>query len=263
MKIRLLTAQELLKHFPLVNEDKEYLTILVHGKSVSVSKQHLGRVFDVVELVESSTSVIINIDGINITIPVWGYSFVNEDGEDVVEKKKELKVGSIVRIKTRTEFMSELRLSTKIVASGCTAIIQPCHKRGFYELNDTWFGSEGVVIDYHKELGKLFIKFEDTEGTLTFFEDDVVLLDSVTEKDEKKTGLSVNDVQYGGDHYKKMKVQVWDIVDDGEDEQAVGYYRWNAVKYLKRMGTKDVRLQEARKAMHYAQKLVEVLESMQ
>lgn len=168
MKIRLLTAQELLKHFPLVNEDKESLTILVHGKSMMVGKRHLGCVFDVIEIIEGTSSVKIMLEDLEITIPVWGYSFVNEDGEDV-------------------------------------------------------------------------------------------LLDSDTSTVKK--GRADN-IQYGGDHYNKMKVQVWDIVDDGEIEQSIGYYRWNAVKYLKRMGTKDSRLQEAQKALHYAQKLVEVLESI-
>lgn len=69
-----------------------------------------------------------------------------------------------------------------------------------------------------------------------------------------------NDTQYGGDHYKKMQVQPWDIVDEWPIEQQVGYHRGGALKYIMRMGTKDERLQEAKKAMHYVQKLVEILE---
>ena len=68
------------------------------------------------------------------------------------------------------------------------------------------------------------------------------------------------DEQYGGDHYKKMQIQPWDIVNDWPVEQQIGYHRGGVLKYVMRMGTKDERLQEAKKAMHYAQKLVEVLE---
>jgi hypothetical protein len=74
------------------------------------------------------------------------------------------------------------------------------------------------------------------------------------------TRTGANAIQHDGDHYKKMRVEVWDIVDDGPIEQAVGYYRWNAVKYLKRLGTKDEAIIEAKKALHYCQKLIEVLE---
>ena len=69
-----------------------------------------------------------------------------------------------------------------------------------------------------------------------------------------------NDAQYGGDHYKKMQIQPWDIVDEWPVEQQIGYHRGGALKYLMRMGSKDAQLQEAQKALHYVQKLVEVLE---
>lgn len=64
-------------------------------------------------------------------------------------------------------------------------------------------------------------------------------------------------IQHDGDHYKKMKIEVWDIVDDLPYDESVGYYKGNAIKYLKRMGTKDDELVEAKKAHHYTQKLVE------
>ena len=65
--------------------------------------------------------------------------------------------------------------------------------------------------------------------------------------------------QEGGDHYVKMAVQPWDVVDTWPLEQRVGYYRGNAMKYLMRLGSKDSGAQEARKAMHYCEKLAEVL----
>jgi hypothetical protein len=68
-----------------------------------------------------------------------------------------------------------------------------------------------------------------------------------------------NDVQHGGDHYKKMGVEPWDVVDTWPLEQRIGYYRGGALKYIMRMGNKDNSLQEIRKGQHYIQKLLELL----
>lgn len=69
-----------------------------------------------------------------------------------------------------------------------------------------------------------------------------------------------NDIQIGGDHYKNMAVEPWDVVDTWPVEQRIGAYRHGALKYLMRMGSKDEQVQEIRKSIHYLQKLVEVLE---
>lgn len=65
--------------------------------------------------------------------------------------------------------------------------------------------------------------------------------------------------QEGGVHYTGMQVQPWDVIDTWPSEQRVGFYRGNALKYLMRMGTKDAAVQEAKKARHYANKLVDTL----
>lgn len=70
----------------------------------------------------------------------------------------------------------------------------------------------------------------------------------------------VNNYQVGGDHYINMAIQPWEIVDTWPDEQRIGFYRGNALKYLLRMGSKDARIDEARKALHYMEKLVAVLD---
>ena len=70
-----------------------------------------------------------------------------------------------------------------------------------------------------------------------------------------------NDLQFGGDHYKNMAVEPWDVVDTWPLEQQIGYYRGSALKYLMRCGNKDDREQELRKAAHYMQKLLERLEA--
>ena len=68
------------------------------------------------------------------------------------------------------------------------------------------------------------------------------------------------DRQEGGNHYTDMGVGPWDVIDTWPFEQQVGFYRGNALKYLMRMGTKnDDDLQEARKAAHYTERLIEIL----
>ena len=72
-----------------------------------------------------------------------------------------------------------------------------------------------------------------------------------------------NTIQEGGDHYKRMGVQPWDIYDTWPAEQRVGAYRANCVKYTLRLESKDSRALNARKLKHYAAKLVEVIEELE
>jgi transposase-like protein len=65
--------------------------------------------------------------------------------------------------------------------------------------------------------------------------------------------------QVGGDHYKNMGVEPWDVVDTWPREQRIGYYRGGALKYIMRMGSKDMEATEVAKGQHYIQKLLEVL----
>lgn len=73
------------------------------------------------------------------------------------------------------------------------------------------------------------------------------------------TQPAARDIQVGGDHYKTVAVQPWDVVDTWPRDQRIGFYRGNALKYVMRMGTKDEEAGEAGKAYHYLQKLTEVL----
>jgi len=75
-----------------------------------------------------------------------------------------------------------------------------------------------------------------------------------------KPSAKANARQVGGDHYKEMKVEPWDVVDTWSSEQRIGFYRGNAVKYLMRVGRKPGADTDAAKAQHYIQKLIEVLE---
>lgn len=77
---------------------------------------------------------------------------------------------------------------------------------------------------------------------------------------EKPKPQTARDTQVGGDHYKKAGVQPWGSGWRWPIDQQIGWYRGNALKYVMRMGTKDENLREIRKAVHYLQKLAEVLE---
>ena len=66
--------------------------------------------------------------------------------------------------------------------------------------------------------------------------------------------------QIGGDHYKNMGVEPWDVVDTWPIEQQIGAHRKDALKYLMRMYDKNTPLENAAKALHCLEKLVEVME---
>lgn len=70
--------------------------------------------------------------------------------------------------------------------------------------------------------------------------------------------MSANDYMVAGDHYKKLGVEPWDVIDSWPLEQRIGFYRGSALKYLMRLGSKDAAAQEAMKAKHYCEKLIEV-----
>lgn len=76
----------------------------------------------------------------------------------------------------------------------------------------------------------------------------------------EESPVSAQSVQVGGDHYLNMAVQPWDVISCWPVEQQLAFFRGNAIKYLMRMGAKDARVQEARKARHYVSKMIEVLE---
>lgn len=68
----------------------------------------------------------------------------------------------------------------------------------------------------------------------------------------------MNKKQYGGDHYINMAVQPWDVIAQWPVREQCAYYRGNVLKYVMRADDKDTPLLNAQKALHYAQKWVEV-----
>lgn len=71
--------------------------------------------------------------------------------------------------------------------------------------------------------------------------------------------MSANDYMVDGSHYKEMKIEPWTVADTWPIEQQIGVYRHGALKYIMRMGKKDEQSVEIKKAIHYLEKLLEVL----
>ena len=67
---------------------------------------------------------------------------------------------------------------------------------------------------------------------------------------------SADERQVGGTHYKDMGIQPWAVMQAVlTREEWIGYLKGNVIKYGMRQGKKDS--DDAEKAKHYAQKLLE------
>lgn len=66
--------------------------------------------------------------------------------------------------------------------------------------------------------------------------------------------------QIAGTHYVDMKVQPWDVIDTWPDEQKLGFYRGNVLKYILRAGVKGPEKEDYKKAFHYLEKLIDTLD---
>lgn len=69
---------------------------------------------------------------------------------------------------------------------------------------------------------------------------------------------SANDYQVGGEHYKSMAVQPWDVMKSLlSHEEWVGFLKGNIIKYSMRQGRKVDANDDAEKAKHYMAKLIQ------
>ena len=85
---------------------------------------------------------------------------------------------------------------------------------------------------------------------------DFTMTNNAEIQEEKKA----NDKQVGGSHYKDKGVQPWDVVDDCfSHAEGIGFYKGNALKYIMRAGSKGPAREDYEKAIHYLEKLLEVL----
>ena len=63
----------------------------------------------------------------------------------------------------------------------------------------------------------------------------------------------INSKQIDGDHYKKLKIQVWDFIIQNE----LPFCEGNIIKYICRYKSKG-KVTDLEKAKHYLEKLIEV-----
>jgi|WetSurSiteA1Bulk_404760.scaffolds.fasta_scaffold10508_4 hypothetical protein len=76
----------------------------------------------------------------------------------------------------------------------------------------------------------------------------------------RQTRIRADQDQVGGDHYKRLKVTPWEALEAWmPPEEFKGYLKGNAVKYLARSGKKGPAREDVQKAIHYLQKLNEIL----
>ena len=72
-------------------------------------------------------------------------------------------------------------------------------------------------------------------------------------------GLSANDLQISGNHYKEMPVQPWSVMESVlTPDEFIGFLKGNIIKYSMRAGRK-AGSDDANKAKHYQLKLKEIL----
>ena len=71
-------------------------------------------------------------------------------------------------------------------------------------------------------------------------------------------GTTANDIQVGGQHYKTMPIQPWEVMEAVlTHEEFVGFLKGNVIKYSMRAGRKEGS-DDANKARHYMMKLREI-----
>jgi hypothetical protein len=73
--------------------------------------------------------------------------------------------------------------------------------------------------------------------------------------------MTANKEQVGGDHYRIMEIQPWDAMEAWMSPEAfAGFLHGNAIKYLARANKKGG-VEDLKKAIHYIDKLIEVIEA--
>ena len=85
-------------------------------------------------------------------------------------------------------------------------------------------------------------------------------LKNLNQKKNSYTTIKADDAQIGGSHYKIMAVQPWCVMEAVlTRNEFIGFLKGNIIKYSMRHGLKPGSTDDAEKALHYMQKLTEVL----
>jgi hypothetical protein len=100
--------------------------------------------------------------------------------------------------------------------------------------------------------------FPDLASTLTTEEEQELQHMLTASRLNKGTnGVTADDIQAGGSHYKDMGVQPWTVMEALlTREEFIGYLKGNLIKYGMRQGKKDS--PDAEKWHHYNMKLKEI-----
>ena len=68
--------------------------------------------------------------------------------------------------------------------------------------------------------------------------------------------------QVGGDHYKTLHVEPWEVMKHLlTEEEFIGFLKGNIIKYSIRQGRKSDSLEDGQKCLHYIQKLKETTDA--
>lgn len=79
--------------------------------------------------------------------------------------------------------------------------------------------------------------------------------------DEMRAKGRAEAVQVGGDHYRRLAVQPWEAMEAWlSPDEFAGFLRGNVIKYMARFRDKGG-VEDVRKARHYLNKLIELLEA--
>jgi hypothetical protein len=71
--------------------------------------------------------------------------------------------------------------------------------------------------------------------------------------------MKADEIQVGGSHYKDMPMQPWTVMEAVlTPDEFRGFLKGNIIKYAMRAGRKGEAGEDANKAAHYRQKLIEV-----
>ena len=70
----------------------------------------------------------------------------------------------------------------------------------------------------------------------------------------RSSALSANQRQVGGQHYKALQPEPWDVIASWECDYFVG----SAIKYLARCRLKNNTVEDLRKAQHFIEKAIEI-----
>lgn len=74
--------------------------------------------------------------------------------------------------------------------------------------------------------------------------------------EEQEQKVNPDNMQVGGDHYKQMGIQPWEVMESVlTREEFIGFLKGNVIKYIMRAGKKEGANDDAEKARHYRNKL--------